>query len=753
MPDTYENLTNEQKDEIRKAMAASNPSDTGTLKEQNVEDEISIFSNEILEVINGIDKSVYADIINNEKTSDLIFTFIKENGALARIGFKSQLNHYSEIADEYRKQKYQRTLIMRNAQGRELTADERRVLETKTQFETMLETATKTYFETERVNCLDLIKRETQSYEARVINSPDLAKPTMLKAAIEQGLMVFGKGVIPINGRKQLGHVFKFSERDLPKFVYDKEALDEYVNAYDNYVRENVKGVELQVKIREYGNAMDNAAKDLTTMGRDARYQDLSREKYDRLHDNFEKKHREAKKVYDNYVKKAEKDPAYKSNLNSLEYQKVLGLEYFDRKYEGMPVDRLPEHDRISYILHKHEKVSHMNLYRVPKEERELLDKALLVSAMPRVLEMESNLDNVEKTMEKLWNNTRDTSEKVFQKRELEENRAIIAAYKQYYTDGTKESKQKFFDEFNKAYDNAKQAYINNPDLRERFELRAEQLSMGDFTFVPVSNKKEAKSYGMTANWDKITHTRVEYEELKNIPKTENEKKYERAFSIHIEGLQRKALIYEVKRDAERRPTYTLGAMGMLLSGEKLRSYKESIRDEKMEKLSDLNVEIKGIKADKDALKKQYGLFSRMFSTEYKEQKASLDKKLDTCRKNYDAALKQTRYDILKTYQEKDLHLKRSERRELNALTKDAEKTGQLKKWDTEREEEKKLLSELNSKETEKTQDEEKVASTKQLDLGDKLNKTKTVEQPQKETQIEKSKEKEKTVEEKDIER
>jgi hypothetical protein len=76
-----------------------------------------------------------------------------------------------------------------------------------------------------------------------------------------------------------------------------------------------------------------------------------------------------------------------------------------------------------------------MNLYRVPKEERELLDKALLVSAMPRVLEMEANLGHVEATMEKLWNNTRDTREMEFQKRELKENRAILAAYKQYYSE------------------------------------------------------------------------------------------------------------------------------------------------------------------------------------------------------------------------------------------------------------------------------------------------------------------------------
>ena len=53
--------------------------------------------------------------------------------------------------------------------------------------------------------------------------------------------------------------------------------------------------------------------------------------------------------------------------------------------------------------------------------------------------------------------------------------------------------------------------------------------------------------------------------------------------------------------------------------------------------------------------------------------------------------------------------------------------------------------------EKEKTQDVEKVASVKQLDLGAKLNKPKTVEQPQKETQIERSKEKEKTLEEKEV--
>ena len=67
----------------------------------------------------------------------------------------------------------------------------------------------------------------------------------------------------------------------------------------------------------------------------------------------------------------------------------------------------------------------------------------VLIQAMPRVLEMEANLDNVEKTMQTVWKETRNTAEQPFQKKELEENRAILKAYKEYVMDGSKEKQQK----------------------------------------------------------------------------------------------------------------------------------------------------------------------------------------------------------------------------------------------------------------------------------------------------------------------
>ena len=148
--DSYENLTQMQKDAIRDAMAASNPEASTEIDTQTLYRTLGIYKDDIIEVIQKIDKSAYATVYDNARTSQRILDFMKTNGAIGRIGFESQLDHYSDIANEYREQKGLRFQVMQKAEQQgeaSLTDDERRILTTKTKFETLLESATKTFFE------------------------------------------------------------------------------------------------------------------------------------------------------------------------------------------------------------------------------------------------------------------------------------------------------------------------------------------------------------------------------------------------------------------------------------------------------------------------------------------------------------------------------------------------------------------------------------------------------------------------------
>jgi len=329
--------------------------------------------------------------------------------------------------------------------------------------------------------------------------------------------------------------------------------------------------------------------------------------------------------------------------------------------------------------------------------------------------------------------------------------------------DGSKANRQKFEDEINKAYDNAKQQFKDNRDYRARFEIRSEQILRGDFTFVPMDSRKNAKIYGMTANWDKHTYTREEMNELKQIPKSTAEKQYERAFSVHVTPIGRMAIDYEIQEEIENRPEYTLKEMGQSLQGADLEDYKATIYNDKMEKFNEfadvLNAEIKTTKDILKSLQKQYGFFERLFSPHYKGRKLLLENDLDYGRKKYDMVLKKTKYDIYKTYQEKGLAFTKAEKKEFDAIVKEATRNGKIKEWDGDRDKEKRKIEEYNKtvygSEMEKPQETEKnVPTTTQLDLGAMLKNKKTVEQPIKEETVKENTiaKEQKTLEEKDIE-
>ena len=757
------NTQNDEKkivDTVDGAMADSNPNETTEIKGEAVDGILESYKDLILDVVKKTDKSAYVTVHNNDKTSDYIYDFLQRHSAVARIGFKSQLAHYENIAVEHTETKWRRDRINRKIkeQGEaSLTDEERAALTTKTQLETMIESATKSYFIQERSNYFDLVSRELQYYTTKLISTPDRAKPDELKKSIKMQLDTFGKTKIWGKNGWENVELFTYSDRDVPKYLYDDAALDQYVNAYDKYVRANLVNIKREQDIREAGRTMVIKEEEFIRFGEDEKHQDMPLAQYTVAHDKVEKDFKDAKEKYENLVKDTEANPALRSHLTSPERMVVAELEYYESKYDGKRFDQIPDNEKPIYVAHKYDYVNGRGLSRIPPEEREWFDKGVAIQAMPRVLEMEANLDNVDKTMAQVWKETRNTAEQPFQKKELEENRAILSAYKKYLTDGSRESQQKFYDEVNKAYDNAKQQFKNNPDMRARFEVRADQLLKGDFTFVPMMSRKDAKHYGMTANWDKHTYTREEISEMKDLPKTDAEKQYERAFSVHVTPLGRKALDYEIEQEVQDRPEYTLKEMGQSLRGADLEAYKATIRDDKMEKFNEfadvINAEIKTTKDILKSLPKHYGFFERLISPHYKRRKVLLENDLDYGRKKYDMVLKKTKYDIYKTYQEKGLAFTKAEKKEFDAIVKEATRNGNVKGWDEERAAEKKKLDEFNAKwleneEPEYIEQPREVIKT-QLDLGAIIHKPKVQEEAQKQQdQVEKTVEKEQKVQE-----
>lgn len=739
---SYDRLTKDQRDAIDEAMAASNPEATAEINQNRHAYAMEGYRSTLLSVIEGIDKSPYADVYNNKKISGRILDFLERDNAIRKIGYEEQLAHYSRIVDEHIAHQDRCAEITRKAQREgqaALTDDERRTLESKTQLQTLLGNVTKNYFEQQRAEYLETIEKQKNLYAKRLVNSPNVTTPEVFKKDLTFNLDLLASDTLWNNKTKKTEStlLYRFHESDLPKFVYDRDALDEYVKSYDKYVRANLQHVAREVKIRDLGKDATHLGETFLSMGRDPSYSDLPRAQFLALHDTMEKKYVQAKEKYESFVKETESSPDYKAHLSSPEYTTILNMEYYERKHEGKNLDQIPDAERAVHIANKYRGIGVMGVHRIPAEERALFDEGVLRQSMPYLLEMEAGLERTEKTMEKLWANASVQSpEQEFQRKELEENRAILSAYKAYALDNTKENQKNFYNEVNKAYDRAKQLYIDNPDLRDRFEVRAEQIRQGDFTFVPVSNRKDAKLYGMTANWDFMTYKDNERQELSKLPRSEAQKLYERAFAIHVDPLQRKTLRSEVHMDAQKRPEYTLKQMGQSLTGADLEDYKATIHNEKMEAFNatanGINREIKGYKDAQEALKQRYGIVGRIFNRDYKNQKAFLERHIKLCAKRYELCLKKTKYDILKTYEEKGLALTKEERRELNTLVSDGSRTGKIKDWDEERAQEKRRQDEMNAKW--KSPEEKPQATKRQLDLGDKLHKAKVQEETVKET-------------------
>ena len=198
------------------------------------------------------------------------------------------------------------------------------------------------------------------------------------------------------------------------------------------------------------------------------------------------------------------------------------------------------------------------------------------------------------------------------------------------------------------------------------------------------------------------------------------------------------------------------------LEGEDLKQYKLSIYsrlEADYEHTKDLiSVKENKLNEEKDALKKQYGFFARLFNKEYKGKMEKIKEGLAGVRNSYKTAKKEIQYRALKEFEDKDLTMTRKEMKALAAIVKDTP-PALVRIWDSTRQTEKEAY-ELAAQAygTYGTYDQmverenAKLAhfkERKQLDLGDKIHKPVEKKETVRETSVkEKEIEKEQKVQE-----
>ena len=169
------------------------------------------------------------------------------------------------------------------------------------------------------------------------------------------------------------------------------------------------------------------------------------------------------------------------------------------------------------------------------------------------------------------------------------------------------------------------------------------------------------------------------------------------------------------------------------LEGEDLKQYKLSIYsrlEADYEHTKDLiSVKENKLNEEKNALKKQYGFFARLFNKEYKGKMEKIKEGLASVRDSYKTAKNEIQYRALKEFEDKDLSMTRKEMKTLDAIVKNTS-PALVRIWDSTRQTEKEAYARAGqvheTYEQISKRENEKLARFKertQLDIGDKIHK------------------------------
>ena len=197
---------------------------------------------------------------------------------------------------------------------------------------------------------------------------------------------------------------------------------------------------------------------------------------------------------------------------------------------------------------------------------------------------------------------------------------------------------------------------------------------------------------------------------------------------------------------------FNLDLAAFKLDGEDLKDYKLSIYSRREadyeETLNAISTKENKLKEEKEALKKKYGFFGRLFNKRCRAEIKRINQNLKEIPQSYKQAKMETQYYVLKEFQDKDLTMTAKEKKALASIEKDIHPYIK-NEWDRRREKEKEVNERASQAyktydQLKKEKEDERLRTNakKQLDLGDKIHKPKTQEAPEKKVQ-----EPEKTVE------
>ena len=719
---------------------------------------------EMFNYILSVDKSAYAEITNNAAASKAILFNFEHNSVFTKIQTEDQVKRLENIYTDHLNIKDRRNQLLAKVQaGDNLTPEENEILTQKTPFESYLDRVTENFF-MEKITFVESMIAKTKNivlYDQQCSSQENTIKYLNSNLNSSRGVSAEKAG-------------FKLYPKDVSPILYNNEALNNYVK--DLYrVRETHRTPDSKVaQLIHSGTILDEVGDNWKTGAQNFQYMDEyeAEEFFQRPADQISQyeadvenlkrfmKTREAQKQqYQTALENFHKIEKYVSQhpevydfMLSPEYRDMMKLEYRESK----TLDTVPPKERETFLLNKYEKTPD---FRIPAEHRALYHAARDKMAVMEIDKVEKNLKEAEQKLQAYWKKRPDSPETAIQKQELKENRAILKTFRNYISNPTPQNKEKYFNEINKAYDNAKQRYVDNPDLRPRMQMRSLQLGAGEFSYIPIASAKDAKDLGIYS----VSDERIFSQEELNRAFKKPTPFIEQSYSAHMRPVWRQPIDMVLRQEKESRPEYTLSQMASGLKGKELKEYKESIYERRMQQIEDAKVEftvkMDELKEQKDALNKQYGAFARMFNSKYKEAAKDINQKMEGLQKTYKAEQDKAKYDILKTYQEKGLAFTKAEKKEFDAIVKEATRNGKIKEWDGDRDKEKRKIEEYNKtfygSEMEKPQETEKnVPTTTQLDLGAMLNNKKTVEQPIKEETVKENTiaKEQKTLEEKDIE-
>lgn len=675
-----------------------------------VKDAFRQYKDVLTDCIGTLITSDEAIIHNNQAVADTVYKFISgPYGKAYGVETMADLNRYKSIVEAHISELNLRKEIGRKDSS-QLTVEDKQILGRKTMLENLLAPAVNQAMAHTRSGLLRDIETRKKDYIKNVIVG-NFDQNKLLKGF---SYLVESSGKVDLRdpetgdfirdekGKRISTKAYEFYKKDIPSYVYDETSRKNYVKVLTDYSQKYAKTISRELFTKEAElNAYMLKSEYISGQGTaHMKTIDFNIMRAEKQHDYLY-----AKEDYEKLVKENQKDPNYNAHYRSAEYAKLLEYEYYDTKFQNKLISQIPKSEQPIHIFHTY---AGKSIEDIPMEYRDLYDEGAKTVALVNLDELGDKFRDIEARIKK-FDAPEHKLETKFQLRELEENKKIVNAYRNYLLDGSEKNLKKYHSAVQSAFNNMSSASRRNPDLAAHFVERLYQLRTGDFTFIPTEGAKRAQQMGMIPREQSAFSVR----ELANAAA------YRDALSPIREKIMKESYAGELNRVSNLRMSreFNLDAARANLTGDELEEYKENVNNMHFEsfvtRVEEFKIQLNDLAQNKNDLKKEYNFIKRIFSKEYKEKLADIDAKIDEVRRTYQDEKDKIRLDVLKTYKQKGIPMTLKEKVEMNELN------------------EKIKLSEQN-KAKEESQKEapeaEKVAKKTALDLGDKIHQSKAKE-------------------------